>query len=440
MNALATVAEAVVSERAGIVHALEALPTRAGSPKFFHYTARLSNLVGCGFQPVASRLDGASADRETAVAKAMSEALRYYCAAFYDPDDLPFGCAPDFAFESFPGDRFTLFSPEQYLEPEFPYVPLTPDTPVEWAPAVEFTTGKTFYVPASFVRTPYRVKSWNGELAVAPATSVGLAAGTGFADAALQALCGVIEADALAVIWQAGVIPPQVRIETLSDRNYEVVSRFEKSLGTITLLNADVGLGIPSILASFRATAPRAPALVFAAGTNPDAEIAVTLALDNLALALRYAIEIKSHMPPLEGGAARVVTAADHLNYWGDVANSLEAAFLFSSKRRIEVGELPRTKSANKLALLKDVVGRVAKEGNPVLFADLTTRDVRETGISVVRAIVPGFQPLFAGYRHRALDRSRLATMEQRFAQSRVANFNGDNPAPHPFLIGGADA
>src|SRR5262249_28289836 len=155
----------------------------------------------------------------------------------------------------------------------------------------------------------------------------------------------------------------------------------ERTLGTITLLYAEIGFGVPSIVASFRSTVPGAPALVFAAGTNPDPETATGLALDNLALSLRYALEIKAHVPRLDkdAGPWRVTTAADHLNYWGDAANTSRASFLFSSKKRIEFKELPLQKSASTAATLEDIIGRIGKEGLPVLFADLTTRDVRET-------------------------------------------------------------
>jgi len=250
----------------------------------------------------------------------------------------------------------------------------------------------------------------------------------------------VIEADALALVWQAGVVPPQLRIETLSDRNYDVVSRFEKTLGTVTLLHADIGMGVPCIMASLRGSYPRVPALVLAAGTSPDPETATALALDNLALTLRYAIEIRSHMPPVEGGSRRVLTSADHLNYYGDSANSSAASFLFSSKRRIEFDELPAVRAASRAAILRDLVGRVGKEGYTALFADLTTRDVRELGFSVVRTIVPGLQPLHPGYAYRALGGSRLGTISQRFSRSRVSGLDDGNPAPHPFLVGGAAA
>ncbi|MBC8165173.1 MAG: YcaO-like family protein [Bryobacteraceae bacterium] len=432
----------LVNERVGIVHSVESLPTRAGSPKFFHYSAQLCNLAGCGLHPVSARLDGTAAERERALTKVMAEALRYYCAAFYDPDDLPMGCASDFSFDTVPGHRFALFSPEQYLEPDFPYMPLTPETPVRWTPAVEYTTGKTTYVPASFVRLPYRVKSWSGEVAVNPVSSAGLAVGPSFEDAALNALCGAIEADALSLIWQLAIVPSQLRVETLSDRNYDVVSRFEKTLGSVTLLHADVGFGVPSILASLRATVPGAPSLVFAAGTSPDPGTATSLALDNLALTLRYALEIKAHVAPpdQDAGLSRIATSADHLNYWAQASNAAGAAFLFTSKKRIESSELAAPKSASKVAILRDLVGRISREGHSVVFADLTTRDVRELGFSVVRAVVPGLHPLFAGYRYRARGGTRLATISARFARSRAGGSDMDNPLPHPFLIGGADS
>jgi ribosomal protein S12 methylthiotransferase accessory factor len=68
-----------------------------------------------------------------------------------------------------------------------------------------------------------------------------------------------------------------------------------------------------------------------------------------------------------------------------------------------------------------------------VLLADVTTPDVRDLGLSVVRAVVPGSHPLFMGHALRARGGRRLWEVPQRLGHRGISPATGDNPAPHPY-------
>jgi ribosomal protein S12 methylthiotransferase accessory factor len=79
------------------------------------------------------------------------------------------------------------------------------------------------------------------------------------------------------------------------------------------------------------------------------------------------------------------------------------------------------------------LVERIRAVGQRVLLADLTPHDLAPLGLSVVRAIVPGFQPLAFGHALRALALPRLWTVPQQLGYAGITPRTGDNPAPHPF-------
>ena len=58
---------------------------------------------------------------------------------------------------------------------------------------------------------------------------------------------------------------------------------------------------------------------------------------------------------------------------------------------------------------LDALVTAVAATGEDVIAVDLTTPDVAEIGLSVVRVVVPGFHPLQMGHGNRCLGGRRLA-------------------------------
>jgi ribosomal protein S12 methylthiotransferase accessory factor len=51
----------------------------------------------------------------------------------------------------------------------------------------------------------------------------------------------------------------------------------------------------------------------------------------------------------------------------------------------------------------------------------------------VVRALIPGFNPLFMGHHIRALGGERLWSVPQKLGYSGVNRATGDNPYPHPY-------
>lgn len=426
-------AGALVDPRVGVLHALDLLRNEAGAPAFFHGSAELCNLSACGFPVSRARTDGASADRERAAWKAIAEALRAYCAAIHDPRELPLTSRDAAPFPCAPPASFALFTAAQHEALGFPYAPFTGATQVRWAPALDAASGEPCYVPAALCMLPYPAPPASSEeAAIAPATTTGLACAEGADAAAVAAICDAIRADALAITWQARLAMPHLRVETLPDREYDLVARFERSVGAVTLLDLTTDLGVPVVLAALRCRAPEAPALVFAGGADPDPAEAVRSALEELALTLRYAREIKAHVPPLDPSAGddAVVDSVSHLRFWCEPANAPRADPLFASKQRIDLDA--RASGAGPGA--RDLADALLRTGHQVLLSDLTTSDVRDLGLSVVRAIVPGLHPIFAGHRLRALGGSRLRQLPRELRRPPAAEDGGARAAPHPYL------
>jgi ribosomal protein S12 methylthiotransferase accessory factor len=202
----------------------------------------------------------------------------------------------------------------------------------------------------------------------------------------------------------------------------------------VTLLKIQLDMGVPTILAALSNARPGAPALVFAAGTNLDPEVAVHKSLEMLAHVHQYCQLVSTQLPRVDQDPGGIVDQADHLNFWCDHRNSVSADFLFSSKERIEFDDLENRSLGSSRRDCERLLQGVQSAGYRALLANLTTPDVADLGLSVLRAIIPGLHPLFFGFRTRALGGKRLWEIPRRLGgHVGVTRESGDHPFPHPF-------
>jgi len=425
----------LVDERVGIVRVVEESSREPGGPEFFHYYAETCNTQAFTDEKNSGDTGGASANRKIALGKAIGEAVERYCSAIYDPMAFPLTTAQAATFPCIPPNRFAFHSQHQYEYPDFPYVPFTEQTPACWAPVSDPLTGDIHYVPAALIFVPYRFQEERGEACIGQRISTGLACHCSYEEAAISAICEVIERDAITITWQAQLSWPHIDLETLSPSNRDLVARFERIGSHVTLLYLAMDHGLPTILSIAKGRTPGAPALCFAASTEMNPEHAVRKSLEELAHTRRLAQQMLTHRAPFSPKQEyRNVTGQDaHVHLYCHQEFSHLAEFVLASPRRISFDSIPTFStgihSTDLLALLK----KIQYVNHQVLLADLTTPDVRELRLWVIKAVIPGFHPMFLGHQLRALGGIRLWELPQQLGFAGIAHETGANPAPHPF-------
>jgi ribosomal protein S12 methylthiotransferase accessory factor len=435
LERLSLLVENLVDPSVGIVRSVSQAPLEPGAPAFFHYAAKACNTLALCKQKNFSRAGGASTNKAIALAKALGEAVERYCSAIYDKEELPFTCFADASFPCVSPSDFALFSQEQFLPTNFRFSPFDVTTPLRWVQASDLVDGEPCYVPAAMAFTPYFIDREKGEHYITQSISTGLACHGGRTKATLSAICEVIERDAFTITWQARLGRPHIRVETLSARNRDLVKRLERIESTVTLLNLTMDVGIPTILSVLRSHVPEAPALVFAAAADLDPEEAVRKSLEELAHTRRLAHLLKTTCSPCIPGPnyENILNNNTHVQLYCDHNNTHLADFMFKSQQRIGFDDIENLAAGDPEIGLTTVLEKVSKLGHRVLVVDLTTPDVSELGLFVVRALIPGFHPLFMGHANRALGGVRLWGVPQRLGYKGISKTTGDNPAPHPY-------
>ena len=427
--------EYLVDDRVGIITHVGEFPVEPGGPQFFHFYGQACDTTAFSGQKNFATTGGASTNRGIAMAKAIGEAVERYCSAIYDIEEF---ALTDFASAPFPcvsPEEFALYSVAQYAQQGFPYQPFNERTPVRWAKMMDPLTADAWYVPACMVVMPYFYDTKHGEVPIAQPITTGLACHCSWEKAAMSAIGEVVERDAFTIAWQARLGMPKIKLDTLSPQNRDLVDRFERTGHSVTILNITLDHGIPSILSVIRHSSHEAPALLVAASADLDPDEAVRKSLEELAHTRRLALQLKATLPPLglDLDHESLIDQDSHIHLFCDHMHASLAEFLFSSERLMDFTEIHNLSTGDPKEDLTTYLERIAAIDHQVLLADLTTYDVKDLGLWVVRAVIPGFHPLCMGHPFRALGGRRLWTIPQKLGYPGITPETGDNPIAHPY-------
>jgi ribosomal protein S12 methylthiotransferase accessory factor len=427
--------DTLVDDAVGIISRLDPVPVTPGAPAFHHLEARLCDTGAFGGPTGDGVVGAASVDRQAALTETAAAALARYAAALYDRDQLPLASHAEAGFPAVKPSDFALFNEAQYGSPGFPYVPATDETPLRWAGAIDLLSGDPVHVPAAFVFHPFPYRRRGGDMPIAPPNPAGLACAEGIAEAALAGLAEIVRQDALALFWQAMTMPPQLVRDTLPEPVRNCIRRFEAAGDRLTLVDIATDNSMPAVLAIIASERPERPAFVVDAAADLDAETAVLKALARLAETRRRSQEAMSRVAPVSPANdwEDLVEPVDHLRFAADHANRASFEFAVASEIRRDIGEYEPRATGSVEADLEIAVGLIGATGHRAYAANLTSEDIATFGISVCRVLVPGYLPLHATHRLRALGGDRLYETPRRLGYRGLARGGSGNPAPHPF-------
>ena len=356
---------------------------------------------------------------------AVGEAVERYAASIVDPTRLVLASARELGADAIDPASFALFSERQYRSPGFPYARFDADTRVSWIDGISLPDGAPVLVPAQLVH----LAGFEDEPPICRTTSSGLACHTSAASATLRALLELLERDAFMLTWKARLSWPVLEWREHAEL-HRLETAFVKPTGLrVRAVDLSAVWRIPIVAAVARTTLAGAAPLGVGAAADVTVEGAVTKALDEAIRVLTWARALRRR----SGSPLRpddVEELDDHVRFYADPANAFRTQFLDGSTavRSVEhVRPLPEPH-------LDEICRRLARRGMRAYAVDVTSSDVREAGLSVVRVVVPELCALDVEHRARLLGGSRLYEEPVRLGRcTRVLTEDDVNPDPHPF-------
>ncbi|MEA2664903.1 MAG: ribosomal protein methylthiotransferase accessory factor [Candidatus Eremiobacteraeota bacterium] len=413
------IARRLVDERFGIIASLYEAPCDAGAPQIFGFGSILADSTAYGFAH-SGRVNGSTSPcQERAAAGAIGEAVERYSGAYVPYDDLLYAPYASLGEDAIDPRALVLYDDERYAASSFLYERFDERRVLAWVRGHSLTRRRDVLVPAFAAYIPFERR--HGEQALSQLVTTGLACGNTVAAATYAGLTEVVERDGAMLAWLRGTPLPAVNASSATDPALiEVLRRFAPVQDRVRLLDATTDLGVPVVLAAYRDESGRVPAAVIASNADLDPQRAALGALNELAQCMTWVGSMvdagKTHALP----AFDRFTEIEHHVLWPALPEHADRlAFLFASAERRDVRALGV--SGRHDEPLGACVERLARRGLEAIAVEVTSPDVAELGLHVVRVIIPGAQPLFFGS-----DLPRIS------ARARVAGMRL-NLDPHPY-------
>ncbi|WP_420347006.1 YcaO-like family protein [Pelagibius sp.] len=269
------------------------------------------------------------------------------------------------------------------------------DQPVLWIEATRLDPDRTapgdadarLWAPLELVSTNFTLPQPPGSY-VFPADTNGLASGNTFEEAALHAVCELIERDALS-LWRLGGeaarTASKMDARTVdSQAACALLDHYAEAGLSVGLWDVTSDAGVPVFCCAVAEPSDHSVEAELGAGCHPDREVALLRALTEAAQSrtTRIAGSRDDYVPESYDSAAKL-------------ARNRTARLWLADPPQRSFGDVPSLSGADIAGDLSTVLGRLATIGvEQVAAVDLTKPEI---GIPVVRAVASGLEGAYQG-------------------------------------------
>ncbi|MEM9555445.1 MAG: YcaO-like family protein [Acidobacteriota bacterium] len=430
----------LISPLVGLIKSVEAGPVRAQDPGFHSLGVSLPDLFRVSDVLNTNKAGGGGEEIEVALAATVGETVERYCMLFYDKEQMTYAPYREVAEHAVEPDLIRLHSRAQSENGSSHIIRgfFDDDTPIYWQWGHSLTSGRPRLVPASQVYLNYRMHKEEGS--AGHNASTGLAAGATLEEAILTGLLECIERDAFTLAWQHRNFGRRVRVD--DERLAEKLSRhFRTDHPDVELEIYDIttDLPIPSLFAMCRRPSEFGPALLISTVARLDARAALAKCLREMGQCLpylRYLSDQLADWTPADDHSD--ITSFDHhFTLYLKRPELVDEAigFRHAVDQEIALSQLPNHATGRPLGDIERAVELLDSLGLEVIVVDLTTPDIRDVGLHVVRVMVPGLVPLHGNHATQYLGVQRLYDVPAKLGWYPPGTDIAAqlNPYPHPF-------
>ena len=349
---------------------------------------------------------GVNENKNIAMTSCLAEALERYCMSYIPKSDIIINTKKDMD-SNHTFEEFSLYSDEQYKNNT---LFLNPNKEkIEWVKIYNIKDNNYKFWPASLIYLPYDLNK-----TVAETTSTGMAAGFTTEECIKSGLLELIERDALMINFMQRLNPPEIDIKTISGLNEELIKKISKEY-SIKIYKLYSDINVPTYLSIIYKKEKNKFHYGIGACANINSDYAINKSLKECLFTYFYSLNI---MDVRQNDPNKIKTLYEHfLYYQGDNFEKL----LFKSKKE---------KYKKEKISFDDVINSLEKNDISVYYKDLTTEDIKETGIKVVKVIAPSLIDLNKSHIYPRLGAKRFFSVPNKLGLKHSETLT---EMPHPF-------
>jgi ribosomal protein S12 methylthiotransferase accessory factor len=402
----------LLQSQGGLFGSAEYVQSPGLEPRFITRLAGLGNIGGltAGTSPrvhgsrctAAAAGGGTDIDGERALFLAIAEGLERYSASTYRADQFVRASGADLGASALDLESIPACSQRELSSPFCPLSLPTKHEPIRWVRGISLLDGRLTYLPAVMVYLHVRPET-PAERIWLP-ISTGCAAHETYEKALVHAILEVVERDAISLVWLQQLELPRIDIDDPAAVGpcWDRLLRRSHDLD-YAFFDATTDLGFPTVYALQVAHADNLAATLVSCATDLSASAAVAKCIRDMA-AVREAFREPRHVPTNVAEFSDVFHGA---TYMARREHAGAFDFLLRSRARRKLTEMVSPVSIDADGLRFVVEG--LRQAHLEAFAvDLTTDEAIRSGFRVVRAIIPGLQPLSFHQSARYLAHPRL--------------------------------
>jgi len=424
----------LVSPRVGVLRSVSKIVRGVEEPTPpIIYQATLSHFDYRAAPPEERGAAGKGFTENDAMRAAIGEAIEHYCAAHLNDKITRLANWAELEGKGISPPECVLYSETQYARKNFPYHRWNPEDKVTWTPMRELPGEREVFAPTSLVYlTPMASRV---EDMFTFSTSNGLAAGPNLEFAILNGLYELVERDGFLITWMNKLPAPQIDYSEMGGLAASIGAHYEKFGTEVRVYNVSTDLPIYVMMAIALDRTGQGPAGLVGLGCHLDPRVAVLKSLFEICQIHPGEVHRFKDKPASERlkSYEDVHTLNDHSAFLMDPERIGEFAFLLENGRRQTIEDLPSLSQGNLEVDLSTCVNSLVAAGCRVAYADLTTPDIVDFGLRVVRTIATGLQPMHFGFGEERLGGRRLFEVPLTLGHAAEIRSEKDlNPCPHP--------
>jgi ribosomal protein S12 methylthiotransferase accessory factor len=429
----------LVSRKVGLIRRVVETRYQAQDPVVFSRAVVPADFSRCVTGGAAVDAGGTGETATVALASAIGETVERHCACLADRDRIVCGSFRELAADAVSPDLLRLFSREQ-IEQFAPDGPdyFDEDTRIAWVWGYSLTAGRPRLVPATLVYLNHQRAP--EEAFIGLNASTGLASGATREEAILSGLLETVERDAFTIAWMRRHAGRRIEIDDEETARILRVRLWADRPGVqATFYDLTTDVPIPVVLLIMRRQAECGPVVCLGAASRLSPRHAMRKCIQEAGQNfpyLRHLLESEKDWQPAPDFSNLVNFDYHFLNYLKR-PELVPGAFAFfdGCQHSVALSRLPDRSTGRVLTDLEYCVASLEHCGYEAIVTDITTPEISDVGLSVVRVIVPGLVPLHGHHLRPFLGVRRLFDVPARAEWQRHGwtAEAGLNPFPHPF-------